>query len=480
MSSRPPSFILPNSLSCRVIDRFSDLPDNSPITEDSEGKIPFWPLLHHLISTPVLNISLLIDRLQTIAANAETYPDGDFGFLDKFLKDQDEDKIIQTIWSKVRQIALDIAVYFPNGELELLRPGCPLKLSRGQAACLVVHQFLCSFVPQRDDEGYQDLGIWYSEEQKHPVAARMYLVALFAYFESLPSAKELMVDHLSGHHAVSYELHQNNQRPPADAKLGPVHINYLDVHTSDTHHRHVQGTGGAVVVSSNKVIGFGQSATQEEIFVGIAPEAYPVVLVVPHLTDNTVITVSGARAMVDVRGQRRNIEWNVRTAANGSEGGRLVFMDALEMDMVERPSESDLPDLYPENIDRELQKATNGFTSYNGDSIFTGLWGCGAFGSDPGVKLMILWLAAGAANVELHLMLGPGEHDLGKMLEEVVKACDGLTVDDVRKLILRLPGELRREEVLRWIAEAGSGARVSEKFKEERDFEARELSDKTT
>lgn len=457
MSSRPPSFLLPNSPSCRVIDRFSDLPDNSPITEDSEGKIPFWPLLHHLISTPILNISLLVDRLQTIAANAETYPDGDFGFLDKFLKEQDQDRIINTTWPKIRQIALDIIEYFPNGELELLRPGCPLKLSRGQVACLVVHQFLCSFVPQRNDDGYQDLGIWYSEEQRHPAAAKMYLEALFAYFESLPSAKELIVDHLAGHTTVSYELHQRNQTPLDDSKLGPVYVNYLDVHTSDTHHPHVQGKGGAVVVSSNKVIGFGQSATQEEIFVGIAPEVYPVVLVAPHLTDDTVITVSGARAMVDVRGQRRNVEWNTRMT-NNSKGGRLVLMDALEMDMVERSSGNDLPDLYPENIDRELNKAINGLTSYNGHSIFTGLWGCGAFGGDPGVKLMILWLATGAADVQLHLMLGPGEHDLGRGLEEVAKACEGLTLNDVRELLLAVPMELRKEGILKWITEAASGA----------------------
>ena len=458
MSSRPPSFLLPNSPTCRVIDRFSDLPDNSPIIEDSEGKIPFWPLLHHLISTPILNISLLVDRLQTIAANAETYPGGDLGFLDKFLKEKGEEKIVYTIWLKVRQIALDIAVYFPSGELELLRPGCPLKLSRGQVACLVVHQFLCSFVPQRDDDGYQDLSIWYPEQQRHPVAARMYLEALFAYFESLPPAEELIVDHQAGHKPVSYELHQRNQTPLADSKLGPVYVNYLDVHTSDTHHPRVQGKGGAVVVPSNKVIGFGQSATQEEIFVGIAPEAYPVVLVAPRLADDTVIAVSGARAMVDVRGQRRNIEWNIRTMTNDSEGGRLIFMDALEMDMVERSSDNDLPDLYPENIDRELNKAINGFTSYNGDSIFTGLWGCGAFGGDPGLKLIILWLAAGAANVGLHLMMGPGEHDLGRGLEEVAKACDGMTLNDVRELLLVVPMELRKAGILKWIAEAASGA----------------------
>jgi poly(ADP-ribose) glycohydrolase len=468
MSSRPSSFLLPNSTSCRVLDRFSDLPDNVQVEEDDEGKIPFWPLLHNLISTPVLNIALLIDRLQTIAANAETCQDGDYGFLKRFLQDHDEDKILHVIWPKIRDVALDLPMYFPSGQLELLRPDSPLRLSRGQVACLVAHQFLCSSVPQRSDDGYQDLGIWYSSEQRHPVAVRMYLEALFIYFESLPKAQDLLHNHRAGsdepHSFVSYELHQSSQVSLANARLGPVQVKYMDVHTSDTHHPHVQGKGGAVVVSSNKVIGFGQSATQEEIFVGIAPEAYPVVLVAPHLADNTVITVSGARAMVDARGQRRDIEWEARPVAsfdndpNSWQGGRLVFMDALEMDMLERSSSNGLPDLYPENIDREINKATNGFTSYKGDSIFTGLWGCGAFGGDPGVKLMVLWLAAGTAAVELNVVLGPGEHHLGKELEKVVTACDGLTVNDVRELLLRVPEELRREGILGWIAEEASGA----------------------
>ncbi|KAF5622894.1 poly(ADP-ribose) glycohydrolase [Fusarium sp. NRRL 52700] len=471
MSTRPQFFHLPNSASCRILDRFSELPDDTEVEEDENGKIPFWPLLKHLLCTPVSNIAQLIDRLQTIAANAETCQDSDYGFLKRFLEQRDESVILGTIWPKIRDIALALPTYFPDGKLELLQPGHPLHLSRGQVACLVVHQFLCSFTPQRNDEGYQDLGIWFQSEQRHPAAVQMYLEALFAYVECTHEASALLEDHqvtsngASG--SVSYQLHLEKPISLEAAKLAKLQVNFLGAHTSNTHDPKVQGEGGGAVVSSNKVIGFGQSATQEEIFVGIAPEAYPVVLVAPHLTDDTVITVSGARAMVDMKGQRRNIEWTLRPTPPSEDftgwkkswrGGRLVFMDALEMDMFDHSENDGLPDLSHGTIDREINKAANGFSSYNGNSVFTGLWGCGAFGGDPGVKLLILWLAAGVADVELNLMLGPGEHDLGRKLEAVVRACQDFTATDVRELLSRVPRDLRGEGILGWVANEASGA----------------------
>ncbi|KAH7261054.1 uncharacterized protein BKA55DRAFT_608544 [Fusarium redolens] len=471
MSSRPQFFHLPNSPSCRILDRFSDLPDDAEVEEDENGQIPFWPLLKHLLCTPVSSIAQLIDRLQTIAANAETCQNNDYGSLNEFLTQQGETKTLDNIWPKIRDIALTLPTYFPSGQLELLQPRRPLRLTRGQVACLVAHQLLCSLTPQRDEDGYRDLGIWFSSEQRHPTAVQMYLEALFKYFESIPEVSALLEDHQAmpneAHDAVMYELHQGKPVLSEAAKLVKLHVNYLDAHTSDTHNPEFQGEGGAAVVSSNKVIGFGQSATQEEIFVGIAPEAYPVVLVAPHLTDDTVITVSGARAMVDMKGQRRVIEWKIRPTPPSDDfsgwkkswrGGRLIFMDALEMDMLDHLENDGLPDLTAENIDREINKAANGFSSYKGNSVFTGLWGCGAFGGDPGMKLMVLWLAAGAANVELNLMLGPGEHDLGRKMEEVVKACEDLTASGARELLSRVPGDLRREEILEWIANEASGA----------------------
>ncbi|KAL6352779.1 hypothetical protein LRP88_13252 [Fusarium phalaenopsidis] len=467
MSPRPPFFLLPNSPPCRVLDRFSDLPDDVEVDEDESGCIPFWPLLRHLLRVPISSTSQLIDRMQTIAINAGTCQDNNFAALKEFVSTRGEDKFFSRIWPKLRNIALDLPTYFPSGQLELLQPGLPLRLSRGQVACLVIHQFLCSAVPQRDDEGYQDLGIWYSSEQRHPAAVEMYLEALFTYFERLPEASDLLQDHNSftggTETCVIYELYRKEDEVALEAaKLAPVHASYLDAHTTDIHNPKFQGKGGATVVSANKVIGFGQSATQEEIFVGIAPESYPVVLVAPHLEDDSVIVVSGARAMLSVKGQRRQIEWSrigVPSLTGDVEqpGGRFVFMDALEMDMLESPSEGSLPDLHPENIDREIKKATAGFESYQGDTVFTGLWGCGAFGGDPGVKLAVLWIAAAVAGIRLHIILGPGEHELGVAFERVVKVGEGSSAKMMRDTLLKAPEKLRREGILEWIEQAVSG-----------------------
>ncbi|KAI8723983.1 Poly(ADP-ribose) glycohydrolase [Fusarium sp. LHS14.1] len=467
MSPRPPVFLLPNSPSCRVLDRFSDLPDDVEVDEDESGCIPFWPLLQHLLRVPISSTSQLIDRMQTITANAGTCQDNDFGTLKEFVSTRGEGEFFSMTWPKLRDMALDLPTYFPSGQLELLQPGLPLRLSRGQVACLVIHQFLCSSVPQRDDDGYQDLGIWYSSEQRHPAAVKMYLEALFIYFERLPEASDLLQDHTSfkdrTEACVKYELYRKEGEVALEmAKLASVHVSYLATHTTDIHNPEVQGKGGAAVISANKVIGFGQSATQEEIFVGSAPESYPVVLVAPHLTDDTVITVSGTRAMLNVKGQRRQIEWSrvpMPPLTDGVErpGGRLIFMDALEMDMLEPPSKGSLPDLQPENIDREIKKATAGFESYQGDAVFTGLWGCGAFGGDPGVKLIVLWIAAAAAGIRLHIVLGPGEHELGVALERIIKVGEGSSAEKMRDTLLKAPEKLQREGILEWIEQAVSG-----------------------
>lgn len=65
---------------------------------------------------------------------------------------------------------------------------------------------------------------------------------------------------------------------------------------------HGQGANAGVVVSANKEIGFGQSVTQEEIYVGNCPEACPAVLFTPTLGDDHVLVVEGARPMLEITG----------------------------------------------------------------------------------------------------------------------------------------------------------------------------------
>ncbi|CAM1506460.1 Fc.00g061010.m01.CDS01 [Cosmosporella sp. VM-42] len=469
--SRPSTFELPNSPSCRVLDRFSDVPD---IEEDEWGRIPFWPLLSHLLQQPVIAPLQLIDLLQTISANASddsgsSYAD-DYGSLKQFLSDEHiaRQDLFSKTWPNIRDIALDLPIYFPTGNLDLLKPGCPLRLSRGQVACLVIHQLLCSPTPQRQDEGYQDFSIWYASEQRHPTAVQMYLTALFTYFAGLPDASALREDHHDARKDgkyITYTLHRKDGKVCLEEiKLGRVQVEYLDNHTTESHLPEVQGPKGAVVVSANKVIGFGQSATQEEIFVGIAPEACPAVLVAPHLTDETALTVSDARAMLTVTGQRRDIHWEVRPAPpidRGFEswstdwrGGNLIFMDALEMDMAE--ASEGLPDLRQENIDREINKAFTGFSSQDYNQVWTGLWGCGAFCGDTGVKLALLWIAASAASVQLNIMLGPEQHDIGRAFERVVKQYSDGSAAGLRSILLEVPRELRSLEILAWLVKRKS------------------------
>ncbi|KAI5467695.1 hypothetical protein BGZ63DRAFT_410587 [Mariannaea sp. PMI_226] len=475
MASRPSFFFLANSQSCRVLDRFSDLPDDIDADEDEHGRITFWPLLQHLLYRPISSTGQLIEVLQTIGANAESTPDNDFAFLKQFLlsgKGVQIEEFLNSIWPNLRDIASDLPDYFPDGQLNLLEAGHTSKLSRGQVACLVIHQFLCSAVPQRHDDGYQDFGLWYNSGQRHPAAVEMYLTALFAYFSTLPDAGALLQEHQSGRSNddtfVTYTLHKQAENPCLEGiPLGPVQVDYLADHTTDSHQAEVQGPHGAAVVSANKVIGFGQSATQEEIYAGIAPEACPVVLVAPHLSADTVIIVSGARAMLRVVGQRRDITWQARPGlapkndlnawSQSWRGGRLIFMDALEMDMVESPEDM-VPDLLTGNIDRELRKAFAGFVaaSERDATIWTGLWGCGAFCGDAGVKLLILWLAASAAGVQLRVMLSPDQHEIGRLFEtRIVRTGKGLSAQDLRKLLSEVPAGIRKLDILEWVARKG-------------------------
>ena len=69
----------------------------------------------------------------------------------------------------------------------------------------------------------------------------------------------------------------------------------------------------------------------------------------------------------------------------------MLFMDALELDTLD--IDSGLSDLMSGNVDRETSKAVTAFSSgFHGD-IWTGLWGCSAFGRDLGVKMIAIWCA---------------------------------------------------------------------------------------
>ncbi|GAB1310607.1 poly(ADP-ribose) glycohydrolase [Madurella fahalii] len=360
MASSPLGFYtLPCSLAYRCTDRFSLLDDDSNDGEplqDSNGLVPFWPLLRSLLSQPVTSPAALDSLLDTISVTLRgtSHPASDYALLHEAIivnSSQGEQGFFRRVWPRLVDLALQMPVLFPEGYIPVLgREATRLSFSRRQTACLVYAG---------------------EEHQRQPSAVRAYLGALMGYFAEVVCEEGRVGTHKE-EWEVAYTL-QSLTGDLADAfsgipgrgrPLGEVKV--MVVERYDMSPASLGLPDGAVVVASNKFIGFGQSATQEEVHVGTSPEACPAVLVTPPLRDDQVLVVRGAQAMINVTGRGRDIRAEKMPVPNSSEKSwrhrTMLFMDALELDMVEH-RDLVLPDLQPGNIDREVRKAYTAFAS---------------------------------------------------------------------------------------------------------------------
>ncbi|KAK5991259.1 Poly(ADP-ribose) glycohydrolase-like protein [Cladobotryum mycophilum] len=421
------SSVLPNSPTQRCLDRFSILEDQ----EGEDGLVEFWPLLQEILKQKVTESSQLLDVLDTISniVQGDSGHAGDYGSLIAVVE-QNRDVFFSRLWPSIVRIALKLPEFFPTGTIPILRPGGKLCLSVDEAACLVAHQFLCTLQPPNWRDSFYDFSIWYASDQRHPKAAQMYLTALFSYFERF-SETDIESENSRSIHGggVEFSLCAFNEPrlfTPAHLEMIPVTpLKVLDVGTFSTEQQELcyQGLGGGVVVAANKDIGFGQSATQEELYVGNCPEACPAVLFTPTLEHAHVLVIRGASPMLRISGQRRDISWEV-LPPEARRGGRMLLMDALEIDRAEDGEL--LPDLKPENMAREMKKAYTAFSSWSSDEgqvVWSGLWGCGAFNGDPGVKVVLMWIAASLAGKELRIICDSSQ---GSASTQISRLVDGV------------------------------------------------------
>lgn len=201
------------------------------------------------------------------------------------------------------------------------------------------------------------------------------------------------------------------------------------------------------MISANKCFGYGPTGTQEELHVGISPEAYPAVLLVPPLSDDQVLICRGAEPMVSIRGYGRDVKLDqVLPSSNCSledfyrwKDRTMLFMDALEIGVLGAESNSLIPDVHPPTrISREMiSKAFNAFCS-DGEPyshIVTGLWGCGAFGGNKYVKCLLQWCAASLAQVPVlkFVFSGSEQKEFAEEFDQFAKMMrrKGVTVSQV-------------------------------------------------
>ncbi|KAF7562891.1 hypothetical protein G7046_g1221 [Stylonectria norvegica] len=100
------------------------------IPQDPSGRIPFWPLLQHLLRQSCSSPPQLIDRLQTISANtsdASSLAD-DYDSLRQFLAQDGAiaEEFFGKSWPNLCDIALDLPLYLPTGKLPLFGPARPI------------------------------------------------------------------------------------------------------------------------------------------------------------------------------------------------------------------------------------------------------------------------------------------------------------------------------------------------------------------
>jgi poly(ADP-ribose) glycohydrolase len=450
-------FLLPNHPTIQCIDRFD-------LVSSDDLQVPFWATLSVLLSYTITSTSDLIDQLESISFTLRGASNTDYGFLKDFLEEQwpSTEQFFERVWPAAVKLALEMPELFPEGAIECLSEQNPeLRFSRRQVACLVVHQFLCSLPGQPwTSDSSVDFHIWFSSGQPCPRAVEAYLHALFTYFKRLvhgddgksPSA---LLACSAEEWPITFLLRSlpESDKPFDDFygnKFLPLKVARLPEASTD--HSVLGLPNGACVISANKNVGFGSSGTQEETHVGSSPEACSIVLVTPMLNDTQVLIAVGAEAMIAMKSYGRESrldqvlepDYDLHSAAMSIWPRRtMLFMDALELDMFD--AEDHVPDLLPGHVGRELRKAHTAFSSrpheHGYTEIFTGLWGCGAFGGDWQIKTIIQWCAAAMNGVTLHFVCaGDQQQAFATSLDEFTRfgLDSGWIVGHVLKALLAL------------------------------------------
>ncbi|KAJ6526788.1 hypothetical protein B0H19DRAFT_1042088 [Mycena capillaripes] len=437
---------LPSSPETLASDRFS-------LTDiETEEPIPFWLILREILTPTVHSTSQLIDVLDTIAMTLRGRADSDNGFLRRFLDEKwDFRSFFDKTWPRCVELALEMPTLFPDGYLEPLTSEQPFQsYTSRQITCLVIHQFLCTlpklpWIPIDEEDNSQDLHIWYAGEQPHPKAVSAYLTAMFVFLERAAASESGTFS--STNPIISLTLYTAPSTPDTSPTtlFQLISISDLEMPSVDTSLLGLPS--GACVISANRNIGFGRTASQEEMHVGCTPQSLPAKLFAPPLEDTQVMVLRGCEAVIELAGYARTAElasiipprthdWSRRT---------MLFMDALELDG--HDTSSSTPDLLPGNIDRELTKAYTAFASYGDaygtapyDTVVTGHWGCGAFGGNREIKSIIQWCAASMAGIRLNFVCDkddPFASNFRGFTSEVLSR--GLPVHTVLTILRKMP-----------------------------------------
>ncbi|KAG8804110.1 hypothetical protein FRC17_006036 [Serendipita sp. 399] len=404
---------------------------------------------------------MFFDALDTIAYSlSPTNPTRDFSLL----RSQSPDLLPSKLIHSIIQSALQLPTLLPSGYLPILgnpptgsgqqgkqQPAASasnttITLSSDQINCLICHMLLgtLSTPPWPDASWEPSLAqAWFADDGRGDREIKgTYIKVLLTYLGNALRDGRVQQDEEGqegqaglGRTGVTYRLVEypsilrddalfaslsNETADLRNKSLVPLTVCLLDEEDDDCEHcfgiemKHSNTSKESIItdmvqlISANKEVGFGPAATQEERLFGAVPCLLPIVLFTPLLSPTQGVLVSGNGTAVYARfkGHLRTAKLDtIYSSPDAQRKGRsFLFLDALEMDgeFHGRDRELDL-------VKRELRKLITGFgaldiNEHSGKGrrmrVVVPPWGCGTFGGDLRVKLLLIWLSASIVSGE--------------------------------------------------------------------------------
>ncbi|KAF3916646.1 hypothetical protein ABW20_dc0104730 [Dactylellina cionopaga] len=324
------------------------------LSEAEESPVPVYGILKsHILDifkrksqnvSPEAAVGAFITAISDISYTFHSIPDPNLNILRECLLSTSNPS---ASISYIVRAASGLPTYFSSGSLRPLAPSESRMYSSDHLLALLSHQLLLTLpCPSWNDWGGVNLTPWFSDANGILEPKRTYTKIALDYFinSSLPSLD------------ISDSPHPSPQ-PPKTADNS-----YQTVTASAPH--------------------------------GFIPTA--------------VFTGHGRTARLDRNYNREEYE------KDNDDDKRLrvntfLFLNAVELDAMDVPQPLNLPDFLPGMLEKDLLKAYTGFQgvldSQRGKGkkhrIVATPWGCGAFGGDIRVKLLLLWIAASFASANV-------------------------------------------------------------------------------
>ncbi|XP_055390010.1 poly(ADP-ribose) glycohydrolase-like [Condylostylus longicornis] len=369
-------------------------PDCS-IKENYQGggvfKQQLWNVIHESLSKPIKSSSDFENAIRKYSNGI-----GNFALLHNYLNKHTpglEDFF--DVLLRIKKLALELPNLIKTG-VPFLRKGSPeqtldfsISLSQQQISSLLANAFLCTFPKRNFSDRYPDINFNRLFELDTPKAKEK-LLCILNYFRRVCSRTPDNVVTFTRRSISKSDFPRWDCREDA----------FSSINIAVNHKGSIEDNGKKFlrVDFANKYVGGGvlsRGCLQEEIQFLIHPELIISRLFTECLQDNEALIVYGAERFNCYEGYgdsfkfiNKHFQDDLEIDSSKRRKSFIVAIDAIEL--------SDFAQQYEkQSIIRELNKAYVGF--YNKSSrvlpVASGNWGCGAFGGDADLKVLLQLMA---------------------------------------------------------------------------------------